>query len=162
MKFFFSLCFGALMVFGACSSQASKALNPMTSQTQDIDQIVWRNWGPPLAPQYNNTYIITLSRTQQTLTIDSVRTAGIEITRKLSIAEFDQILKLKTQHHIEIGSPLENDGCVGGAGHTLTFLRKGVKLTEGFIINCAGKERSNINGNFYAFTQAISKLAFPK
>jgi hypothetical protein len=103
-----------------------------------------------------------LSRTKQTLSIDSLRSAGIEVVRKLDTKDFDRILALQAQFGIKIGAPLNFEGCIGGIGQNLTLLNEGKILAEGQLIDCGGQQRTNIDGNLFGFFDAIRKLAFPK
>jgi hypothetical protein len=150
-----------ILSLGACG--AGNALKKTSMQDKSaIDEIVWRKSGPPMPPEFNKNFKVILSRTNQTLSIDSLRTAGIEVSRKLSTKDFDRILNLKSQYKIEIVGELSYDGCVGGEGETLTFSKEGQKIAEGTILDCGGKLRSNISGNLKGFTTAIRELAFGK
>lgn len=160
MKIVLWISFVSAMVLGACGSRSAQVLQSKNSAEASIDEIIWENWGPPVAPQYNHTFKVILSRTRETLSIDSLRTAGIEVTRKLSSKDFDRILSLKSKHQIEIGDQLNFDGCIGSEGQTLTFFKKGEKIAEGMTVSCGGEQRSNIKGNFTAFAGEIWKLAF--
>ncbi len=162
MKILLCISLISAVVLGACGSRTARELQSNDSLAQTIDEIVWESWGPPVAPQYNKTYKVILSQSQQTVSIDSLRSAGIEVTRKLQPKDFEQILALKSKCKIEIGDPLSFEGCMGGQGQTLTFLRKAEKIAEGRIVDCGGEQRSNIKGDFTAFVEAIRKLAFPE
>lgn len=162
MKILLCISLVSAIVLGACGSRPIRGLPAKDLSSPTIDEIIWEDWGPPMAPEYNRTFKVILSRTQQTLSIDSLRSAGIEVTRKLSSKDFDQILTLKSKYQIEMGAPLSFDGCMGGEGQNLTFLNKGEKIAEGKIVNCGGEQRSNIKGDFAAFAEAVRKLAFPK
>lgn len=162
MKILLCISLISAVVLGACGSRTARDLQSNDSKAQGIDEIVWESWGPPVAPQYNKTYKIILSQSQQTLSIDSLRTAGIEVTRKLDPKDFDQILALKSKCQIEIGAPLSFEGCMGGEGQILTFLWKAEKIAEGRIVDCGGEQRSNIKGNLPLFVEGIRKLAFPE
>lgn len=157
MKLIYYSGFVLAVLLAACSARTTAKL---ADPGQALDEIIWEDWGPMVAPQYNHTFKVTLSREKQTLSIDSLRTAGVEVTRKLPSAEFDRILALKTTYQIAIGAPLEYNGCVGGSGQTLTFLHKGVKMAEGEVVDCGRAQRSNITGNLDGFTHAIRVLAF--
>lgn len=160
MKILLCISFVSAIVLGACGSRSIGGLQ--TKGAQAIDEIIWEDWGPPLGPQYNRTFKVILSQTQGTLSIDSLRTAGIEVTRKLNPKDFDRILSLKSKYQIEIDAPLSFDGCMGGEGQNLTFLNKGQKIAEGKLVDCGGEQRSNIKGDFTAFARAIRALAFPE
>jgi hypothetical protein len=162
MKILLCISLISAVVMGACGSRTARELQSNDSLAQTIDEIVWESWGPPVAPQYNKTYKVILSRSQQTLAIDSLRSAGIEVTRKLQPKDFDQILALKSKCKIEIGAPLSFEGCMGGQGQTLTFLIKAEKIAEGRIVDCGGEQRSNIKGDVTTFVEGIRKLAFPE
>lgn len=162
MKILLWISLVSAMVLGACGTRSAQALQAKSSVEQAIDEIIWEDWGPPLAPKLNKTFKVILSRTRETLSIDSLRSAGIEVTRKLSPKDFDRILALKSTHQVEISGSLNFDGCIGGEGQNLTFLHKGEKIAEGKIVNCGGEQRSNIKGHFTLFVDAIRKLAFPE
>jgi len=155
---FFSLSVSVLFLF-ACGPKVQQG-GSKSIASSEIDEIIYEDWGPPVAPQYNDTYKIILSLTNQTLAIDSLRSAGIEVEKPLSTADFERILELKATFEIELGPEIEVDGCVGGSGHTLTFNKNGEKLMEGLIIDCGGVNRTNIGGNFFAFRDAIRELAY--
>jgi hypothetical protein len=159
MKMIYYSGFILVLILAACGARTAGEL---ASPGQAIDEIIWEDWGPVVAPQYNRTFKVTLSRVKQTLTIDSLRTAGVEVTHKLPTAEFDRILALKISYKIAFDAALAFDGCVGGSGQTLTFLHKGVKIAEGEVVDCGRAQRSNITGNLDGFTQAIRDLAFGK
>jgi hypothetical protein len=150
-----------ILALGACGAGNALKSNSILDKTA-IDEIVWRKSGPPTPPEFNKNFKIILSRTNQTLSIDSLRTAGIEVSRKLSTKDFDRILDLKSQYKIEIVGELNYDGCLGGEGETLTFSKEGQKIAEGTILDCGDKLRSNISGNLKGFTEAIRELAFGK
>lgn len=153
----------SLVSIWSCGPRAAQGLQNIQDNQQVIDEIIWEDWGPPVGPEYNRTFKVNLSRNKQTLSIDSLRSAGVEVVRKLDTKDFDRILALKAEYRIEItDQPLSYDGCVGGEGHNLTFLTEGRKMAEGMVIDCGGKQRTNINGNMFAFFEAIRKLAFPK
>ncbi len=156
------ICFALLasVTLWSCAPRTVKDLAAAAPTASGIDEIIWEKFGPPLAPAYNHTFKVILSRTRQTLSIDSVRTAGVEIVRKLEISDFDRILALKTQYKIEIGPPVSYDGCIGGEGYNLTFSKEGTVLAKGKLIDCGGQQRTNIEGNLFGFFDAIHRLAF--
>ena len=162
MKILLCISLISAVVLGACGSRTARELQANDSLGQTIDEIVWEDWGPPVGPSHNRTFKVILSQTQGTLSIDSLRSAGIEVTRKLDSKDFDRILSLKLTYKVEIGDPLNFDGCMGGEGQNLTFLNKGEKIAQGKIVDCGGEQRSNIKGDFTAFVAAIRKLAFPE
>ncbi len=143
----------------ACGSSKSNA-GQVGANDNQIDEIIYRDWGPPVAPQFNETYKIILNRKQGTLALDSVRTAGIEHQWPLSTEDFDRILNMKKT--LTIDEAMAFDGCMGGSGQTLTFFSAGTKVEEGMIVNCGGEQRSNIQGEVTTFTQAIRALVFSK
>jgi hypothetical protein len=147
----------------SCGSKPTQELVDRSQNSSSaIDEIIWREWGPPVAPKYNNTFKVMLSKKEGTISIDSVRTAGIEITRSLDPKDFDRVLQAKDEYKIQIGEDLSFDGCIGGSGHTISFFVKGEKVLEGQVVDCGGSQRSNIEGNFMAFIDEIRQLAFPK
>ena len=154
----------ALLAAAALWSCAPRALKEMpatpTSSDQDIDEIHWEQFGPPLPPEYNHSFNVILSRRQQSISIDSLRSAGIEVVRKLETRDFDRILALKSQYQIGFGPPLSFDGCIGGSGSRLAFFKEGTELGKGKLIDCGGQQRTNIDGNLFAFFDAIRRLAF--
>ncbi len=159
------ICFALLasVTLWSCAPRTVKGLAAAATPTAGgIDELIWEKYGPPLAPEYNHTFKVILSRTRQTLSIDSVRSAGIEIVRKLEVRDFDRILALKAQYKIEIGPPVSFDGCIGGDGYNLTFLNEGTVLAKGKLTDCGGQQRTNIEGNLFAFFDAIHRLAFPQ
>ena len=162
MKAYLFIAYFIASIFLSCGSSSTQGLQSVQATATAIDEISWRDWGPPVAPQFNNTYIVTLSRAAGTLTIDSVRTAGVEITRSLTAEDFDRILELKEEHNIQLEEELTFDGCIGGNGHTITFKNQGEKVMEGMLVNCGEGQRTNIKGNFMAYIDEIRKLAFPK
>jgi len=141
----------------ACGSSKSNS-GQVGANDNQIDEIIYRDWGPPVAPQFNETYKIILNRKAGTLALDSVRTAGVEQQWPLSTEDFDRLLELKKGLTIE--EAIAFDGCMGGSGQTLTFFSKGTKVEEGMIVNCGGEQRSNIKGEVTEFTQAIKELVF--
>ena len=139
-----------------------KDLSGKGKSEQAIDELIWEDYGPPLGPEYNRTFKVMLSRTKQTLSIDSLRSAGVEVVRKLDPKDFDRILALQAHYGIKIGEPLNFEGCIGGIGQNLTLLNEGKILAEGQLIDCGGQQRTNIDGNLFGFFEDIRKLAFPK
>ncbi|MBK8656984.1 MAG: hypothetical protein IPN20_24470 [Haliscomenobacter sp.] len=143
------ICFALLAsaTLWSCAPRTVKGLAAAATPTASgIDELIWEKYGPPLAPEYNHTFKVILSRTRQTLSIDSVRS----------------ILALKAQYKIEIGPPVSFDGCIGGDGYNLTFLNEGTVLAKGKLTDCGGQQRTNIEGNLFAFFDAIHRLAFPE
>lgn len=151
----------SVLLIGALACGSSKT-QPGQEPANDvvIDEIIYRDWGPPVAPQYNETYKIILNRKEGTLALDSVRTAGIEHQWPLSAEDFDGILSMKEA--LTIDGAMAFEGCMGGSGQTLSFFSEGTKVEEGMIVNCGGEQRSNMQGEVTALTEAIRALVFGK
>lgn len=160
----FSLLVSGFLISLAFSWDASVKPKRASSgqSTTKIDEIILEQWGPASSPQFSTNFTITLNRDLEKILVDSFKTPSIDIEKKLSKAEFDQLLAQKDSYQIVCNGALPYDGCLGAKGQTLVFQYQGALIMEGSISTCSGKKRSSLEGNFLAFIEAIKKITFSK
>ena len=126
--------------------------------TEDVDELVYRYQDASVPPHYHRSYSITATEDRILRVVDSY---GDEIERQeapLNPGELRTLLAEVERSLARRATPVEQAGCTGGTGESVTVSRKGEPLFRASVYHCGGKDSGDLVGNASALRDAMVAL----
>jgi hypothetical protein len=148
--------FSVLSLFNGQCTADSSALGNKPSK------IVYEFKDSSVPPEYHRSYVITITKSEARLAVDSYGKVVEEATLKITDKEFNQIVETIAAAKIRrVSETSAKQGCAGGTSETLKLFDGNKESLTASIYNCGGESYGNLKGDIAAVKAKVTAL-FPK
>lgn len=151
-----SMFFSVLSLFnGQCTADG-------TVSTKTPSKIVYEFKDSSVPPEYHRSYVITITKSEARLAVDSYGKVVEEATAKITDKEFNQIVETISAAKIRrVKETNAKQGCAGGTSETLRLFERNKESLTATVYHCGGENYGNLEGDVAAVKAKVTAL-FPK
>jgi len=161
-----SLALALSLTTAACaSSSPGTATTPAAEPTEPAresalpTEIVVAYDGQPVAPDYRQTYELTITPSELRRTVNGPRDATSEQTVPLSAEQFAALVESMQRHGLSAQEPTSGAaGCTGGASYrfAVTYPDRAPEQLHTYL--CAGTSQGTLAGDVKAFASELNAM----
>lgn len=132
--------------------------SPVAPSTEGADLLTYRFQDASVPPPYHRSYSLTATRDTIARVVDSY---GDEIERQEAPLTAERLRALLATLEGSVARrpvPLDNPGCTGGTGESITVSRGGEALFHASVYHCGGQDGGDLVGDAGALRDAMLAL----